>query len=162
MMLNHFKRFAAYNKWANGRLYDCCDRLPDEEYFAARKAFFGSIHGVLNHMLVADTIWTSRLHGSSPAIALNAELHADRGELRAAREKMDDEIIAYMDGLTEDDMAGDVTYRTTSGDPFTMERAFILQHFFNHHAHHRGQAHDLLSQTSVEPPVLDLLYYVRG
>jgi len=71
------------------------------------------------------------------------------------------DIVAYMDGLSDEDMAGDVTYKTTSGDHFTMERV-ILQHFFNHHAHHRGQAHDLLSQTSVEPPVLDLLYYLCG
>lgn len=75
---------------------------------------------------------------------------------------MDDDIVAYMDGLSEEDMAGDVIYMTTRGDPFTMECAVILQHFFDHHAHHRGQAHDLLNKTSVEPPVLDLLYYIRG
>ena len=161
-MLAHFKRFATYNKWANDRLYHACDQLSDEEYFAARQAFFGSIHGVLNHMMVADTIWTSRLRGTSPVIALNAEMYAERQALRAARQKMDDDIVAYMDGLSAEEMAGDVTYKTTSGDPFTMERAFILQHFFNHHAHHRGQAHDLLSQTSVEPPVLALLYYIPG
>ncbi|NKB58807.1 MAG: DUF664 domain-containing protein [Alphaproteobacteria bacterium] len=161
-MLAHFTRFAAYNKWANDKLYDACDQLSDEEYFAKRQAFFGSIHGVLNHMMVGDTIWTSRLHGTSPVIALNAELYDRRDTLREARQKMDGDIIAYIDGLSEADIAGDVTYKTTSGDPFTSELSFILQHFFNHHAHHRGQAHDLLSQTSVEPPVLDLLYYARG
>ena len=160
-MLAHFKRFAAYNKWANDRLYSACGQLPDAEYFEERPAFFGSIHGVLNHMMVGDTIWTSRLHGTSPVIALDAEMYTERDALRDARRKMDDDIIAYMDGLSAADMAGDVTYKTTSGDPFTMARAVILQHFFNHHAHHRGQAHDLLSQTSVEPPVLDLLYYIR-
>ena len=113
-------------------------------------------------MMVGDTIWTSRLHGTSPVIALNAEMYADRKALRDARQKMDDEIIAYMEGLSDSDMAGDVTYKTTSGDPFTMARSVILQHFFNHHAHHRGQAHGLLSQTDVEPPVLDLLYFIRG
>lgn len=160
-MLAHFKRFAAYNKWANGRLYEACGQLPDSAYFEKRPAFFGSIHGVLNHMMVGDTIWTSRLQGKSPVIALDAEIYAERDTLRAARRKMDDEIIAFMDGLSEADMAGDVTYKTTSGDPFTMARSVILQHFFNHQTHHRGQAHDLLSQTSVEPPVLDLLYYIR-
>lgn len=160
-MLDHFKRFAAYNKWANNRLFDSCDQLSDDDYFAERKAFFGSIHGVLNHMMVGDTIWTSRLHGTSPVIALNSEMYDRRDTLRAAREKMDDDIIAYMDSMTDADMEGDVTYKTTSGDPFTMARAVILQHFFNHHAHHRGQAHGLLSQTDVEPPVLDLLYYIR-
>ena len=113
-------------------------------------------------MMVGDTIWTSRLHETSPVIALNAEMYADRKALRDARQNMDDEIIAYMEGLSDSDMAGDVTYKTTSGDPFTMARSVILQHFFNHHAHHRGQAHGLFSQTDVEPPVLDLLYFIRG
>jgi uncharacterized damage-inducible protein DinB len=161
-MLTHFKRFAAYNKWANDRLYVSCEELSDDAYFAKREAFFGSIHGVLNHMLVGDTIWTSRMRGTSPVIALNAELYDHRDTLREARRKMDDEIIEYMDGLSDADIAGTVTYKTTSGDPFTMDLAVILQHFFNHHAHHRGQAHDMLSQTDVEPPVLDLLYYIRG
>ncbi|MGY8959468.1 MAG: DinB family protein [Alphaproteobacteria bacterium] len=43
-----------------------------------------------------------------------------------------------------------------------MERGVILQHFFNHQTHHRGQVHDMLSQTDVAPPVLDLLYYLGG
>jgi uncharacterized damage-inducible protein DinB len=162
MMLQHFRRFADYNRWANTRLYDAVDRVPDDAYFAARQAFFGSIHGVLNHMMVGDTIWTSRLHGTSPAIALNAELYQDRKALRAAREKMDAEIIDYMAVRTEADMAGQVHFRTTSGDPHSMELAVLLAHFFNHQTHHRGQAHDMLSQTDVAPPPLDLLYFVRG
>jgi uncharacterized damage-inducible protein DinB len=161
-MLQHFRRFADYNKWANTRLYDAVDQLPDAEYYKPRQAFFGSIHGVLNHMMVGDTIWTSRLHGTSPSMPLNAELHHERAALRAAREAMDANIIAYMADRTEADMAGDVQFKTTSGDPHSMEMAVLLAHFFNHQTHHRGQAHDMLSQTDVAPPPLDLLYYVRG
>ena len=73
-MLTYFKRFAAYNKWANDRLYDACDQLFDADYYADRPAFFGSVHGMLNHMMVGNTIWTSRLHGTLLVIALNAEL----------------------------------------------------------------------------------------
>lgn len=161
-MLTHFKRFADYNKWANGRLYDACAVLPDVEYFKDRSAFFGSIHLTLNHLVVGDTIWTSRLHGSSPSIALNQELYSDFATLRAAREKMDSEIIDYMADRTEDEMSGDVVFKTTSGDPHTMVRGVILQHFFNHQTHHRGQVHDMLCQTEVEAPPLDLLYFIRG
>ena len=160
-MLTHFRRFADYNKWANTRLYDTCTQLSDANYFAPRQAFFGSIQGVLNHLMVADTIWTSRLTGSSPAIALNAQMYAERAALRRARETMDDDILVLLAAMTDDDMAGNVTYKTTSGDPFTMVRGVILQHFFNHQTHHRGQSHDMLSQTGVAPPVLDLLYFIR-
>jgi len=136
-------------------------QLSDDVYFAPRQAFFGSIHGVLNHMLVADTIWTLRLTGASPVLALNAQMYAERTALRQARATMDDDIIALLAAMSDADMAGDVTYKTTDGDPFTMARSVILQHFFNHQTHHRGQAHDLLSQTGVAPLVLDLLYFVR-
>ncbi len=162
MMLKHFRRFADYNKWANTRLFDAVDTLADEPYFAPRQAFFGSIHGVLNHMLVGDTIWTSRLHGTSPSLALDSEMYAERGALRAAREKMDADIIAYMADSNEAAMAGDVHFKTTSGDPQSMELAALLAHFFNHQTHHRGQAHDMLSQTDVAPPPLDMLYFIRG
>lgn len=160
-MLAHFKLFADYNKWANGRLFDSCAQLSESEYKKKRESFFGSIHNTLNHLMVGDTIWTSRMHGTSPSIALNAELFTNFDELRAAREKMDDEIVAYMQSRTEADIAGDVEYKTTSGDPHSMSLATILAHFFNHQTHHRAQVHDMLSQTPIEPPVLDLLYFIR-
>jgi uncharacterized damage-inducible protein DinB len=37
----------------------------------------------------------------------------------------------------------------------------VLAHIFNHQTHHRGQAHAMLSGTSVSPPPLDLMYFVR-
>jgi uncharacterized damage-inducible protein DinB len=52
-----FEMLAAYNAWANERLYDAAARLPDAGYRADRGAFFGSIHGTLNHILVGDRIW---------------------------------------------------------------------------------------------------------
>ena len=101
------------------------------------------------------------MHGTSPSIALDAEMYPDRDTLRTARQKMDTEIIAYMAERTEVDLAGDVRFKTTSGDPQSMELAVLLAHFFNHQTHHRGQAHGMLSQTDVAPPPLDLLYFVR-
>ena len=94
-------------------------------------------------------------------IPLNSELYADFAELRREREKQDVSIIDYVNGLSEDRIAGDVSYATTSGAPNVMRLGTILQHFFNHQTHHRGQVHDMLSQTNVAPPPLDLLYYVR-
>ena len=57
MMLEHLRRMARYNAWANRRLYEACAQLPEVQYRRPRTAFFGSIHGTLNHLLVADWIW---------------------------------------------------------------------------------------------------------
>lgn len=70
-------------------------------------------------------------------------------------------VLTSMGVLAEADMEGDVTYKTTNGDPFTMAHSVILPHFFNHYAYHHCQAHDHLSQTGIEPPVLDFLYCIR-
>jgi len=47
-----FQMFAGYNEWANGRLYAAISELPDSEYRADHGAFFKSVHGTLNHLLV--------------------------------------------------------------------------------------------------------------
>ena len=74
----HFSQFAAYNAWANRRLYDAAARLSDADYRADRGAFFKSMHGTLNHLLVADRVWMSRFTGQGEAPKrLDAILHED-------------------------------------------------------------------------------------
>ena len=59
-MLDHFRQFAAYNAWANARLYEAALDLPDEPYRRQVGVFFGSLHGTLNHLLATDRIWFKR------------------------------------------------------------------------------------------------------
>jgi len=75
---------------------------------------------------------------------------------------VDPEVVDYVAGLSEADLPEDVHYANTRGDPFRTPLGVILQHFFNHQTHHRGQVHDMLSQTDIETPVLDLIYFVRS
>jgi uncharacterized damage-inducible protein DinB len=58
----HFQMLAAYNTWVNERLYDAVAALPDQEYRRDRGAFFGSLHGTLNHLLLGDIIWMHRFN----------------------------------------------------------------------------------------------------
>ena len=89
------RTLARYNRWMNERLYDCCERIPDAVRKEDSGAFFKSIHGTLNHLLVADRIWMGRFVGPEyrPA-TLDHELYADFAQLRAAREAMDEAVVA--------------------------------------------------------------------
>src|SRR5579883_960450 len=62
-MKSLFEMLAAYNSWVNERLYEAAARIPDAEYRRDRGAFFGSLHGTLNHLLVGDRIWMHRFTG---------------------------------------------------------------------------------------------------
>ena len=54
------KVLARYNAWMNERLYASCSSLPDDERKKDVGAFFKSIHGTLNHLLLGDRIWMGR------------------------------------------------------------------------------------------------------
>ena len=68
-MKQHFMMFAAYNRWANARIYDAAAALPEEAFKRDVGAFFGSLMGTLNHILVADRIWLKRFTGEGEAPA---------------------------------------------------------------------------------------------
>ena len=66
-MQEHFQILARYNTWANHRLYTVCERLPGVALMVERPAaYFGSITGTLNHILVGDRIWLDRIEHRRP------------------------------------------------------------------------------------------------
>ncbi|HLJ21269.1 MAG TPA: DinB family protein [Stellaceae bacterium] len=158
-----FEMLGAYNAWVNERLYDAAARIPDAEYRRDRGAFFGSLHGTLNHLLVGDRIWMHRFTGEGEEPSeLDGILHEDFSDLRAQRRAEDDRISRYIAGLSERQLAGTIGYRSTRS-PAELEQqlAPLLLHFFNHQTHHRGQAHCLITEITGEAPSFDLLIYQR-
>jgi uncharacterized damage-inducible protein DinB len=165
MNLDRYTMFAGYNAWANERLYNAAAKLSTEEYRADRGAFFKSMHGTLNHILVADRIWMKRFTGQGEAPArLDAVLHEDFASLRAARDREDARISAYVGQLTEAELAATFSYLTiVNPKTVTQPLAPALDHFFNHQTHHRGQAHAVLTGLKGRDfaPSFDLILYQR-
>lgn len=162
MLKAHFDQLAAYNRWANRRVYADAETLPDEVRKRPVGLFFGSLHGTLNHMLVTDCIWMHRFTGEGLLPErLNQILHDDFEELRAARQAQDDRIFDYVTSL---ETYGKVlSYQNSSGKTFHQDLAPALTHFFNHQAHHRGQIHAALTIAGIrEPASLDLLVLQRS
>src|SRR5712691_5526643 len=104
-MKAQFEMLAAYNSWVNQRLYKAAANLPHQDYRADHGAFFGSLHGTLNHLLLADRIWMHRFTGEGlEPKELDEILYDDFAELREARRAEDARIIAYIAALTEEDL----------------------------------------------------------
>ncbi len=158
-MRDRVLRFARYNAWANERLYAAVATLPAEEIGRDRGAFFGSILGTLNHILVGDRAWLGRITGTDYGIrALDQVLYNDFAELWEARRTFD-RVIENVVGAVP--LEGDLHYKTIAGTEQTTPMAVVLDHVFNHQSHHRGQVHHMLGLAGVEPPALDLIYFVR-
>lgn len=159
MRAEQAKLMANYNHWMNQRLYGVCAELTDDERKQDRGAFFKSIHGTLNHLLLADNIWMARFQGERFEVSgLDQELYSDFAELSRERERLDARIEQWAMALTEAELDGALRY-TSIANPSPKQFALwvAVTHFFNHQTHHRGQLTTLLSQAGKEPGVTDLI-----
>lgn len=150
-------RAMAYNNaWANHRLHTACARLSQVEFEAARTGFFPSLKATLNHILIIDWFYVDALEGGSlgPAAWSNQMPAATMAELSKEQTAVDRRLIAFCEALSEAALTG--ISRVHRRDWVQQERTDrLLLHLFQHQVHHRGQAHAMLSATSVPPPQLD-------
>ena len=80
--------------------------MADDAHGRNRKAFCGSIHVTLNHLLLVDYLWTNRMQKQPDACkTLREVLRDDPAALRATQEKQAEWFIDYVDGLSPDDLA---------------------------------------------------------
>lgn len=151
MMRQQLRTLAVYNRQVNRQFYAACAQLDEAELRKDRGAFFSSIFGTLNHLLLVDRLWFGGFTGNRVEFAsLREELFDNFAELRAEREKTDADIAAWVETLTDDALAA----------PFSEQLTYPLwltvTHFFNHQAHHRGQVSALLSQCGIDYGTTDL------
>jgi len=161
---------AEYNRWMNERMYDAAATLPESVVVADMKAFFGSILGTLNHVAVADTIWLHRFSQHEPSFpslsvlsefprpaSLRQAMAADLSGLREYRSRLDKIIEQWAAELTADRLSSNISYSNTAGVAFRRNLGALVQHFFNHQTHHRGQVSTLLLQSGVDIGITDVL-----
>jgi len=158
MTVEYFKMMSRYNRWMNEKLYDVCDTMPDELRREDKGAFFKSVHGILNHLLLTDRAWLGRFTQQPFAVqSLDQELYHDWNELKAERIKTDDAIDEWLASLTDEQLRLPLTFTSMSNPE---ERTFPLwlaaAHLFNHQTHHRGQLTTLMEQLGYDSGVTDL------
>jgi uncharacterized damage-inducible protein DinB len=147
---------ARNNRWSNYRLHAACACLPPAEYVRDRQAFFKSIHGTLNHILLVDRFYLEALRGKHPeAGSLSRELYADLSGLSRAQREVDEEMIQFCDELREASLTAVIEWIGGDGNRYSDPVHVVLAHVFLHQIHHRGQVHNMLSLAGTKAPQLD-------
>jgi uncharacterized damage-inducible protein DinB len=169
-IIDHVRLLARYNQWMNGKLYVACRGLSEESLQRDRKAFFASISGTLNHLLVADVLWLKRFHfhprgfislqavtALANPVSLDQIMAPSLPEWQAMRERLDEMIMNWSSEMVEQDLDVVLEYRSMSGEARENTFGDLVLHLFNHQTHHRGQVTTLLSQEGVDVGSTDLL-----
>jgi uncharacterized damage-inducible protein DinB len=156
-----YRAFAHNNAWANYRLLGACANLSQQDFEAVRTGFFPSLQKTLNHIYVIDVFYVDALEGGwlGPKAWENPVPCPSLAELKPAQMAVDGRLIAVCNALTPALLDGIVRVNRDTHVQ-TERRDRLLMHLFQHQIHHRGQAHAMLSGTTVEPPQLDEFFAV--
>ena len=181
MIKAHFELMANYNAVMNQKINDAIDSLSEDTLWEDKGAFFGSILATLNHLMVGDLIWLSRFkyhlnhdhYASSGSlkslqiltefpspVALSQILYNYKADFISHRQALDMMIIQFITEIDDSDYAKILTYTNTKGSVHHKPFSMLLQHFFNHQTHHRGQVTTLLSQRGINVGETDLLMLI--
>ena len=149
---------ARYNRWMNDRLYALLSEFSDDARKTARGAFFGSMHGTLNHLLWGDRTWLGRfIDEPCGHPAFGADMYAEFSELAREREITDRKMLDWAGGVSAEWLGGTLSYVSkVDGRGREMPRAVAVLQLFNHGMHHRGQLTTLIKQAGRDPGVTDL------
>lgn len=161
-MKQHLERMAAYQRWTFEVLYAALLPLDAARYRADLDLFFHSIHGTLNHLLVADKVWFGRVAGTPFAVSgLDAELETERAGLEQALYTHTTRWQDWLATQSDQQLAASVSYTNMAGTAFEQENATLLLHVFNHASHHRGQISAAITGCGLAAPDMDLIGYLR-
>jgi len=167
----HFILLSEYNQRMNRQLYGAIKELSVNDLNEDRGAYFKSIIGTLNHILVGDIIWLTRFSKHSKRYTslvalldlpkpkgLDDVVFSDFTLLLEAREKVDLLICNWLESETkENDFNELLEYSNTKGIVSKRDFGELVSHLFNHQTHHRGQLSTLLNQIQLDVGVTDFL-----
>ena len=154
-----------YNTWVNAHIFNLCSSISDSEYRLDRGVFFGSIHNTLNHILLVDRLWVTRLMGGEDKSihSLDQILYEDFEELQNAQIEGDQLLEKFADNLDDSGLAERINYQRMDGRHASQTVQEILSTLFNHQTHHRGQIHAMLTQAGFKNsdlPDIDIVDYL--
>jgi len=151
---------AKYNALANIEMNKVLALLAPGDWSRDLNGFYSSFRSLLGHLYTADIAWLIRFTNVRPFQALKGgpfdfppapgqvpfDTFAEYLERRAT---LDSIITAFVEELTDADLAKNVSYRNFRGDDLTKNFGGLVLHLFNHQTHHRGMVALYLDQLDV-------------
>jgi uncharacterized damage-inducible protein DinB len=157
-----------YATWANRRLLAAAEKLSPKQYTAPTAANYGSLRGILEHMLVSYVTWRRRCQAEiNPAgLPEPGPLPGsdDYPDLASYTARLEDEMRlfrTYLLTLNDQELRQRVHYQTSKGIGYQNPLWLIVTHLVNHCTQHRSEAAELLTQWACSPGDLDLIVYLR-
>ena len=170
-----YSLLAEYNGHANGILLGVLEKAPPELLTREAGSWFGSILGVLNHILRSDLGYLARIRASrpefkslaAPAAAYDPatapkQLYDNFADLAKRRRQVDEVFGAFTAELTDDTLRSEMRTTNPKGEAESFAIWEVLTQLFNHQTHHRGQISQILDAAKIEHDFSSVTTVVRA
>jgi uncharacterized damage-inducible protein DinB len=170
-----FQHSARYNAWANQQMFAVLAKLTGRARRRDVGSWFGSIHGLLNHIIICDINWLRRFRALDPDSAVLSDpcldppnlswehdLHADFTGLRESRAAVDEKICAWLDAFPATQYGAVFSYQDSVGTVRKAVTGQAFQFLFLHQNHHRGQISQILDTLGLPNNWGDNAAYLEG
>jgi uncharacterized damage-inducible protein DinB len=143
----------AFDRWANREAIGAVRRLDDGAP--------SELSDLLWHVLTATDNWLSRIEGTEPFEALGWDVSHRVDAVEAYAGRIEAKVAEFLDGLSDERLAGEFEYRNSSGAPFSNRVGDVLQHVVLHGVEHRAQVMYEVGKLGGEPVELEYAWFLR-
>jgi uncharacterized damage-inducible protein DinB len=148
-----------YDRWANARMLDAAAMLIPKQLFHEHGHSWGSVHGLLTHMMSAEWIWLRRWQGESPKAMLAPQDFPTLEAVRTYWSEVEAELQAFVAAQTEESLLRTVAYTNTKGRMYALPLWQLMAHLANHGTHHRGELAAMFALLDAPHPEEDWYLY---
>ena len=169
-----FQNLARYNERANRELFQHLSSLTGRARRRDVGSWFGSIHGMLNHVLICDLNWLKRYRQLSPDspvlrdpqleppnLSWDHDLHKNFTDLQEHRTRLDALIRAWFETFPASRYSEVFSYHDSVGTARTAMAAQAFEFLFLHQTHHRGQISQVLDTFGLPNNLADNVAYLE-
>jgi len=170
-----FLNLARYNERVNREMYAVLGVLTGRARRQAAGSWFGSIHGILNHIIVCDFNWLKRYRALSPEspvladsrldppnLSWDHDLHDNFAGLREDRTLVDERICAWFEEFPVSRYGEVFEYHDSTGNVRHATAGAAFEFLFLHQTHHRGQVSQILDSMGLAHSFADNAAYLEG
>ncbi|MDR1253010.1 MAG: DinB family protein [Treponema sp.] len=160
-----FSTFAKYNEEADRAILSILDTLSNDEREKERGSFYGSLSGLVRHLLGGTVFFLGMFKAAVPGNAAVEKALSPLEGVDIPKDTLDESqwksltglfsaadsaLVNFISALGDDDFKAPVELNWYGGNPASVPLYFMLQQLVAHGTHHRGQISQILDELKID------------